>query len=156
MHPIFSVLLATIAAHFAGAAILFGIVSGPETIIVSPLLAVFGWFFLPLEAFVATAQWRLLHMHRPKPILSAWLASVPLSVFTMVVIGPKENGNYLLWAVAYGVGTAVAASLSLAITAASVRSLAPVYVANSSVEPSDAPKDRASRFFNGNHNAGPR
>jgi hypothetical protein len=63
------------------------------------------WFFLPLEAPVIWAQWALIKNDRPMNVISAWAATVPTSTLAMVVIGPKEAGNYGQWSLGYAAGT---------------------------------------------------
>lgn len=121
MHAIATVLIATAVAHFVGSAVLFGIVSGPYAVVISPLLALFGWFFVPLEAIAVSAQWMLRVRKTFASMVSLWLATVPASALMMATIGPSEHGNELLWRLAYAMATLTAASASLLVICMSAR-----------------------------------
>jgi hypothetical protein len=120
MGQAFAMVLATMALHLIGSAILFGIVSGPEAAIFSPILAVFGWFFIPLEAVVVAIQTALLSKPERR-VFVVWLLTVPISVVFMSWVGPKEEGKVVLWTVAYCMATLIASTSALAIVAIAAR-----------------------------------
>ncbi len=70
---------------------------------------------------VLGAQWALMTDSRLKRLFIAWLVTVPPSALLMAIFGPKEDGDYFRWSVAYAIATAVAASFGLAIVATSKR-----------------------------------
>ena len=116
MSRILVIILATLAAHLVGSAALFGVVSGPHAILASPLLSLFGWFFIPIEAMVVAAQSVLMHGSRHR-IARIWLMTVIPSVVVTAIIGPKVNGEFSQWAIAYAVSAMLATSTSLLIVA---------------------------------------
>lgn len=91
-----------------GAATLFGIVSGPLAILASPVLALFGWFYMfPILLGVGL----LWAVYQPKrhPAFKAWLLVAISSVgaaLLMMIIGVR--GPEPIWPTAYAVGGLVA------------------------------------------------
>ncbi len=150
MHVILTVCIATTAAHLVGTAVLFGIISGPHAILASPLLSMFGWFFVPLEMLLFATQWTLLADGRLKCLFTAWLVTVPCSAVLMAIIGPKVEGEYFRWSLAYAIATIVAASLGLVIVAASKSICTATTDAPIHGEPSDARETSTSSVLKSN------
>ncbi|QDU54525.1 hypothetical protein [Aeoliella mucimassa] len=108
-----AILLATIAMHLIGTATLLAIVSGPFYVLATPFVAMFGWYFLPVEAVVALLQWTMVDGQRRSRLALAWvMTALPAAVF-MAVVGPKEEGDLQLWTVGYAIATLLAATASL-------------------------------------------
>jgi hypothetical protein len=105
--------LFTAMTHLIGSAFLFAVVSGSTGFFASPLLAIFGWFFLIPEAFVVTAQWGLLTSARLSTCCRTWLLTVPAPTLLIAAFGPKELGDETNWACGYALGTVIAATCSL-------------------------------------------
>jgi len=108
------IVLITGSVHLVGSAILFGIISGPLAVLASPLLAVFGWFFVFPELVGVTIQWMAYHPSRGKrSFWRVFVVSVSTACLIMALIGPKEEGDGLRWTFAYVVATGAAASWSM-------------------------------------------
>jgi hypothetical protein len=108
------ILLITGSVHLVGSAVLFGVTSGVEGLLASPLLAIFGWFLVVPEFIGVTVQWIAYKPQRGwRSFWRVWLVSVGVACFGMALVGPKEAGNAFRWTEAYVVATAVSASWSL-------------------------------------------
>ena len=108
------ILFASLVAHLLGSAIFFGIISGPPAILFAPLLALFGWFLIPLESLVIATQSAFQQNPRRRGLV-VWLLTVPPAVIVMAAFGPKESGDAVRWAIAYAISTTASASASLAV-----------------------------------------
>ncbi|NQT12763.1 MAG: hypothetical protein HQ582_08440 [Planctomycetes bacterium] len=108
------ILLLTGSVHLLGSAVLFGMLGGPLGVLASPLLSLFGWFFVPVELLGVTVQYHLYDPH--KNSRSFWLMlflSLSIACALMALIGPKEVGDALRWTCAYIVATAAAVTWSM-------------------------------------------
>jgi hypothetical protein len=104
--------LITICVHVAGSAVFFGIVGGPLAILFSPLLSIFGWFFIVPEFIGVSLQWLTYDAAKgPRNFWAVMLVSVVVASVFMGLLGPKEQGIEDYWAMAY-----VAAATTSAIT----------------------------------------
>lgn len=112
------ILLITGSVHFVGSAVLFGVTSGIGGLLASPLLAIFGWFFVVPEFIGVTVQWIA---YKPqsgwRSFWRVWLVSTGLACLGMALTGPKEGGNAFGWTEAYVAATAVSASWSMGCVA---------------------------------------
>ena len=103
-----------VSMHLLGSAILFGIVSGPFAIFASPLLSLFGWFFIIPEIIGVSLQWNLFDpMKSNKEFLQLLFASVLVGATFMGLLGPKEENSEFLWTVAYVCAGGAGAAWSL-------------------------------------------
>src|SRR5512137_948365 len=72
--------LITICVHLGGSAIFFGLVSGPLAIVFSPLLSIFGWFFIVPEFVGVGLQWLAYDPQKgPRSFWTVMLVSVALA-----------------------------------------------------------------------------
>ncbi len=104
-----------IAMHVLGTAVMFGCISGFQAILATPLLSLFGWFFVLPELIGVGLQW-FFYDYYPKPtkmkvfafaLLSALIGGGVVAIFT-----PKEQGNELEFWIAGFLAGAVAALFS--------------------------------------------
>ena len=109
------VLASTVGCHLVGSTILAVVTGGPKAILAGPVLALFGWFFLPIEFLGVVVQWAWFaagsfSVRTFKAILLVSTLLVPTLV---AVLGPKEQLSEVQWALGYGLGTAAAGLCSL-------------------------------------------
>jgi len=117
------ILLLTGSVHLLGSAVLFGVIGGPVGVLASPLLSLFGWFFVPVELLGVTVQYHLCDPR--KGARSFWLVlllSVSIACALMALVGPKEEGSVLRWTGAYVVATGAAVTWSMFV----IRAVKPV------------------------------
>ena len=112
MKAIAAILVATLVAHIVGSAVLFGIISGVYGALFSPLLAVFGWFFLLPEAAGAGVQWLFYRPQERKHMIRFLALSAVIAAAIVAALGPKEEGSKLHWSVGYAIAAAAAAVAS--------------------------------------------
>jgi hypothetical protein len=109
-----SICLITGCAHLIGSAVFFGLVSGPFAILFSPLLSIFGWFFVVPEFLGVGLLWLAFDPRKgPKNFWMVMAGSVLVAGASMALLGPKEEGHQRYWMLAYAVAAAVSAALSL-------------------------------------------
>ncbi len=109
-----SIYLITICVHLGGSAVFFGLVSGPLAILFSPLLSIFGWFFIVPEFVGVGLQWLAYDAKKgPRSFWTVMLVSVVLAGAFMGLLGPKEQGSEGLWALAYVAAATSSAAASL-------------------------------------------
>ncbi len=95
-----------------GSLILSGVLAGPTGFFAAPVMAFFGWPFLIPESVWATIQW-YAYSPRQTPRRIVFLAiSAALAAIIVSLIGPKEQGSELRWAIGYAVGAGAAAIVS--------------------------------------------
>jgi hypothetical protein len=105
----------TVSVHLLGSAILFGSVSGLGGLLASPLLSIFGWFFLPIEFVAVLLQWSLYGQarHSAENFWVLLAMSVVVGALFMGVCGPKEEGSVVYWTMSYMFAGGGAAAWSL-------------------------------------------
>jgi hypothetical protein len=109
------ILAITVSVHLLGSAVLFGILGGPLFVLASPLLSVFGWFFLIPEFLAVSLQWSLYDPVQARTG-QFWLVmalSILVGALLMGGLGPKEEGHVVHWTVAYLFAGGAAAAWSL-------------------------------------------
>jgi hypothetical protein len=108
---ILKIALISFVGLLVGAAVLFGVVGGPWAVLASPVLAIFGWFYIfPILVCVGL----LWAFYQPKwrRSFAAWLFVATGSAgasLLMVVIGVR--GPEPFWLIAYIVGGLVAGAV---------------------------------------------
>jgi hypothetical protein len=108
------IVLITVSVHLLGSAILFGIISGPEAMLASPLLSIFGWFFLVPELLGVSCQWAIYEPSKgERNFWRILIISVSVATIVMAAVGPKEIGDEFRWTCAYVIATAVAVTWSM-------------------------------------------
>ncbi len=106
--------LITICVHFGGSAVFFGLLSGPSAILFSPLLSVFGWFFIVPEFIGVGLQWLAYDPRKgSRNFWTVMVVSVVLAGAFMGLLGPKEQGSEGHWALAYVAAATTSAAASL-------------------------------------------
>ena len=101
--------------HILGTAVLFGYISGSKAILASPLLAIFGWFFIIPEIIGVSIQWSIYQPHHNDSqsrfskffFLSAIVGGLIVGALT-----PKEDGSWSKYFTAGLLAGATAASFS--------------------------------------------
>lgn len=90
--------LTLIGMHLIGTVILFGYVSGPSTLLATPILCLFGLFFVLPEAIGLALIWKFYEPYQGQ----SWLRIVKFAlVFTFIgaIVAapfiPKEDNNEL-------------------------------------------------------------
>lgn len=87
--------------HLVGSAALFGYVSGPKAILASPMLSIFGWYFIPFETIALGVIWLLYKPHHKQKhsetIKSALVASLIFGVSVAPFIPKEENNEFTFW-----------------------------------------------------------
>jgi hypothetical protein len=80
-------------------------------------LAIFGWFFLPLELGAVVVQWAcyLAVESRPARFWKVLWISAGAAAVLLALVGPKEEGHAWLWAAAYGLAAACCAAWSMTV-----------------------------------------
>lgn len=132
------ILLITGSVHLVGSAVLFGLTSGVEGLWASPLLAIFGWFFVVPEFIGVTVQWCAYRAQGGwRSFWRVWLVSVGVACLGMALIGPKESGNAFGWTEAYVAATAVSASWSMCWVALAKRSVIAVRTVRQQATPGE-------------------
>ena len=104
----------TLSSFLLGAAVLFGFVSGPMGILVSPLLSAFGIFYFPLVYLAVTVMWKI-YTPAMKPLLRRVLFILGWGVIgatTMHFWGIREEGGLPSWTLGYLLGGGLAACLA--------------------------------------------
>jgi len=85
-----------IVMHLLGTAVLFGYISGVQTMFFAPLLGLFGWFFIFPEIIGVCLQW-ILYEPYPKPSKTKVLVLAVISTLIggciVALCTPKEYGN---------------------------------------------------------------
>ena len=111
----FLVLALTLAVHLIGSTALAVITGGPAMVLAGPVLALFGWFFLPVEFVAVAAQW-LLYSAFSFSRRAYWvlLGVSVILVPGLVALNPiKEQGSEVRWTIAYLTGAALAGGFSM-------------------------------------------
>jgi lipid-A-disaccharide synthase-like uncharacterized protein len=80
----------------------------------APFVAFFGWAMLIPEFAIVALQWEMVKRNS-NSIIQAWLFSVLGTCIVFTCIGPKEDGNFMLWIIGYALGSLIAFSTSFAI-----------------------------------------
>ena len=102
----------SLVCFFVGSALFFGLTEGLLSVLLSPLLALFGWFYYIVAIAYVAAIWLIF-----KPI---WGASyrilfvctcAPVGAFGMFLIGIYPSDKVLLWRNAYMWSGALAAGI---------------------------------------------
>ncbi len=115
----------SIAAYVVGGGVLFCMVSGLKTLLVLPLLLVFGWFYFIPILVIVSLMWAIFrNLSRSWWIEAAFVAaSAAIWSYLALLFGVK--GPEPFWARAYVVAGATAGILASALTiAARAKSLA--------------------------------
>ena len=103
MSKLFTLVSIGVGSHLVGSAVFSGVLFGLPSVLLSPLLSIFGWFLVLPEIAIVGIQWRC---YRPKR--SGLLTLVVYIIISIIIVaplsaifGPKEDGKGMLWAVAY-------------------------------------------------------
>ena len=117
--------IATIAVHLIGSAVLGVVTSGAIGLAGAPFLAIFGWFFVPIEMVAVTAQWYLYSVYRFSERAFWTLFSISVAPVPAVVaaIGPKEQNSEIQWAMGFGLGAALAGLSTLLVLRIMVKTI---------------------------------
>lgn len=103
-------LLASIP-HLAGCAAFGLVMMGPIGVAGAPILAVYGFFFLPIEWLASFAQFFVYSQHRTSFRAMLIVSMICASLFTMI-FGPKDPSEGIKMVVAYAASGAAAAAAS--------------------------------------------
>jgi hypothetical protein len=108
----------SVIGFLVGAAVLFGVVSGPLAVLAAPVLAVFGWFYLLPVVVCVTVLWA---MNRPRTTWSyhSWLfvaAGALGGGLLMLAIGVR--GPEPIWLIGYLTGGCVGGGVCAAMVVA--------------------------------------
>jgi hypothetical protein len=93
---ILKITLTLIGMHLLGSAILFAYVSGPNAIFASPVLCLFGWFFLIPEIIGLALIWKFYEPYRNqdwKRTAKFTLVFCIIGAFMAAPFVPKEENN---------------------------------------------------------------
>jgi len=101
--------------HLIGSAFLFGCVGGPMGFFASPLLSIFGWFFVIPEGIGLSIQWAC---YTPDPdgtwrrVFAGAAISALVGGAVAAILVPKEIGNQVPYWIGGFLGGAAAATFS--------------------------------------------
>jgi len=101
--------------HLLGTAILFGYISGAKAILATPLLALFGWFFVIPEMIGTGLQWAIYEpCHKPSKLrfLRYFFLSAVIGGLIVGFLTPKEAGSWSMYFTAGLLAGASAAAFS--------------------------------------------
>jgi hypothetical protein len=85
--------------------------AGPVGMLGGPFIAVFAWFFLPLEWLASWAQLRMYTVQKRSFRHILVLSSICAAI-TVASLGPKDSAEGIKMVVAYALAGASAAALS--------------------------------------------
>ena len=87
-----------------GAAVLFGIVSGPLAVLASPLLTVFGWFYIFPILLGVGLLWAVYQPKQHRPLIGWLLVAASSAGASLLMMAIGGRGPEPIWLVAYAVG----------------------------------------------------
>jgi hypothetical protein len=109
------ILAVSVQSLLVGAAVLGFVTSGPLGLLPAPIMAIFGWFYLPPIAFLVTVSWLCV---RPSwttgtPRMLLLLASSLVGGVSMWFMGLKQEGQELRWTLGFVTGGAVSGAVAV-------------------------------------------
>jgi hypothetical protein len=106
----------TLCVHLIGSVVLVAVAEGAEWVHAAPVVAVFGFVWLPVEFVLISAQWLLFAAFSFSSRAYRWLLVVSVLVIPtmMALFAGKEIGNEFRWGLGYWVGAAASGAFSLA------------------------------------------